>query len=133
MVTLPAGPQLDSGPIRLVSIIRKVKILFGVRNTDPVSVVVLLIVPNVPNVGFRPAYDPLPVLRISFVAQVCTLLGIPDLPSALYLGKVPLLIGSSMARPTLYGFVVTNIKIDDGSRLLVNEDVAHLVNHAANV
>jgi hypothetical protein len=38
--------------------------------------------------------------------------------------KTHLLIGSSMARPTLYGFVVTNIKIDDGSRLLVNEDVA---------
>jgi len=124
MFTVPAGPQLDNGAIGFVSVVSKVKILFSVRNTDPVGAAIFFVRPDVPNVGFRSAYDPLPIAGIALKAQVGALLGVPDVPPVLHAGEVPLLISPSMASPTMDGPVVADVEIDDGSRLLVGEDVA---------
>jgi len=132
--TFPAGPQLDSGTVGPVTIVRKVDILFSVRNTDPVGIFVPFVRPDIPTVRFRSAYDPFPVLDPASIGEVGTLLGIPDLPAVVYSGEVPLLISPFMATPTLDGLVVAGVEIDGGSRLLVDDVVAisRLDGHSAS-
>jgi len=87
------------------------------------------------------AYDPVPV-TIAFTSEVITLLDIRELPVGPLRRSFPLqtrrdqnerereeskphlLIGSSMALPTLDGPVVTGVEIEGSARPLVDKNVA---------